>query len=147
MTRLRDRKRSNRRGAALVETAMVLSGFFIMVFGIFEESRMIMMRQLLENAAREGARLALVSTNTKTTSGIQAAVNQYLTSASLQNLNTQVYQVDSNGNNVGSWNNTPFGGGVAVQIDADYHPMAPTLGLVPNTLHFQVKSIMRCEAN
>jgi Flp pilus assembly protein TadG len=148
MSIVRSRKRSTRRGAALVETAIVLTTFFILVFGFFETARIIMMRQLLENAAREGARAALVSTNTATTANIQSVVNSYLASAALQNVNIQVYQVNSAGASNGQpWTNTSFGNGIAVQIDADYHSMLPTMGLVSSALHFEVKAIMRCEAN
>jgi Flp pilus assembly protein TadG len=126
---------------------MVLVVFTMLLFGFIEHARLLFTRQLLENAAREGARQALVSTGSLATSDIQATVTNFLGSAQLKNTNIQVYQVGGTGNNFGSWNNTPFGSGVGVQIDADYYPMVPTLNLLPNPLHLQVKSFMICEAN
>jgi Flp pilus assembly protein TadG len=140
-------ERSFRRGSVLVQMAMIMVIFTLLIFGFIEHARLIFTRQLLENAAREGARQALVSTGSNTTADIQATVNNYLGNAQLKNTNIQVYQVGATGNNFGTWNNTPFGTGVGVQIDADYYPMVPTLNMVPNPLHMQVKSFMICEAN
>jgi Flp pilus assembly protein TadG len=57
------RKRIDRRPAAtLVETAMVISIFLMVLFGIFEYGRFVMTRGLMENAAREGARWAVAHT-------------------------------------------------------------------------------------
>jgi Flp pilus assembly protein TadG len=136
-----------RRGAALIETAIALTTFIVLTFGIFEHGRILMMRQLLENAAREGARQAMVGTGTLTTANIQAIVTNYLVNAPLTNLNIQVYATDATGANIGVWNNATFGNGVAVQVDADGKPVLATLGLLPSSLHFRVKSIMRCEGN
>jgi Flp pilus assembly protein TadG len=65
-----------RRGAAVVETAVVLNVLLLMVLGIFEYGRLVMIRQLMLNAAREGARMAVVGTSSNppvTTAQIQAA--------------------------------------------------------------------------
>src|SRR2546423_4106633 len=47
------------RGAATVEMALVLPIVLIFMFGIFEYGRYFMTLQLLNNAAREGARYAI----------------------------------------------------------------------------------------
>lgn len=49
-----------RRGAALVEMALVLPIFFMVVLGIVEFGRAMMVGQLVTNGAREGARLAIL---------------------------------------------------------------------------------------
>ena len=54
------KKTHNRLGAVLVETAIALPVFFLIVFGIVEFGRAMMVTQLLANACREGARLAIV---------------------------------------------------------------------------------------
>jgi len=59
--RSRNRNRSDRRGAAIVETAVVLPIFFMIVLGIVEFGRAMMVAQLLTNGAREGARLAVLA--------------------------------------------------------------------------------------
>ena len=52
---------NNKKGAALVETAIILPLLLLIVFGIFEFGRAMYMTNTLNNAAREGARRAAVS--------------------------------------------------------------------------------------
>jgi len=51
-------------GSALVEMAISLFLLVILVFGIIEFGRALYIKNTLTNAAREGARLAVVSTST-----------------------------------------------------------------------------------
>jgi Flp pilus assembly protein TadG len=127
--------------------ALVMMIFFTLILGFFEYSRFMMLRQLMQNAAREGARQAVVNTDTLTTANVQAIVTKYLVNVPLTGLNIQVYETDSSGNNIGVWTNSPFGTGVAVQVDANSSIILPTSGWAPGSFHFSVKSIMRCEAN
>jgi Flp pilus assembly protein TadG len=55
-----------RRGAAAVEFAVVAPLFFLMVFGMLEFGRMVMVQQILTNASREGARKAVLNGSTTT---------------------------------------------------------------------------------
>ena len=149
--RSRSRNRS-RRGSVVVETAIVLSILLTGLLGIFEYGRLVMIRQLMNNAAREGARMAVVSTTsqpTVTTQQITDTVNAYLAGQAIQNVVIQIYQADPvTGANLGPWNLTPYGGSIAVQIDGDYVPVLPTsLGIVPNPIHFTSLSMMLSEAN
>lgn len=57
---------TDRRGAATVETALVLPVFFMVMLGIVEVGRAFMVSQLLTNAAREGARVAIMTNSTNT---------------------------------------------------------------------------------
>ena len=50
-----------------------LTNIVLLVFGILEYSRYFMLRNLLTNAVREGARMATVNTNALTTTDIQKA--------------------------------------------------------------------------
>jgi Flp pilus assembly protein TadG len=52
--------RKNRRGAAAVEFAIVLPVFILLVFGMIEYGRMVMVQQVITNASREGARRAVL---------------------------------------------------------------------------------------
>lgn len=70
-----------RRGAAAVEFAIVLPLFILMIVGILEFGRMIMVQNVLTNAAREGARLACIDGSTEAT--VQAAVTTFLINASV----------------------------------------------------------------
>jgi Flp pilus assembly protein TadG len=60
----RIRNHERRRGAALVETAIVLPIFLIIIVGIVEFGRALMVAQLLNNAAREGTRVASMAGST-----------------------------------------------------------------------------------
>jgi Flp pilus assembly protein TadG len=55
-----------RRGTTLVELALVLSAFFILVLGMIEMSRLGMVAQLLSDAARESCRLAVLNGKSQT---------------------------------------------------------------------------------
>jgi Flp pilus assembly protein TadG len=63
-----------RRGAVIVEMALVLPIFLALVLGIIEFGRGLMVGQLVTNAAREGARKAILdgSTNSDITATIQS---------------------------------------------------------------------------
>ena len=66
--------RKQRRGAAAVEFAVVAPVFFLLVFGMIEYGRMVMVQQIITNAAREGTRTAVLDGST--TSGTKtAAIN------------------------------------------------------------------------
>ncbi len=54
--------RSPRRGAAVVELAFVSPFILFLAFGAFEFFRMMMVKQALTNAAREGCRTAVLVT-------------------------------------------------------------------------------------
>ena len=121
-------KSPRRFGATLVETSIVLGACLLFLFAIFEYGRFIMMVQLVENAAREGARQAVSGTDSPTTSNIQSTVNYYLAGQNLQSVSIQVYMMNpTTGANLGSWNNAAFGNTIAVQVTANYQPMLPTL--------------------
>ncbi|MEN0111963.1 MAG: TadE family protein [Planctomycetota bacterium] len=70
-----------RRGASAVEFAIVAPVFFLVVLGIIEFGRMVMVQQVITNAAREGARIAVL--DSATTARVTQRVNDYLSAASL----------------------------------------------------------------
>ena len=57
-TRLR---KNRRRGVTVVESALVLGVFLLLLFGMFEYCRFLMVLHVTNNAAREGARYAAVN--------------------------------------------------------------------------------------
>jgi Flp pilus assembly protein TadG len=73
--------RRNRRGAAAVEFAVVAPVFFLLVFGMIEYGRMVMVQQVITNASREGARKAVLDGST--TAEVKTVVNEYLASGSI----------------------------------------------------------------
>jgi Flp pilus assembly protein TadG len=69
-----------------VEAALVLPVLVIVLLGVWEVGRLVQVNQLLENAAREGARLAAggyVNGVGVTSAMVQQAVRDYLTAAGL----------------------------------------------------------------
>ena len=65
----------------MVEFAVVAPLFFLMVFGMIEFGRMIMVQQVITNATREGARMAVLDGST--TSAVRTAVKTYLQGATV----------------------------------------------------------------
>lgn len=55
----RRRAGKDRRGAATVEFALVVPIFILLLFGMIEFGRMVMIQQVIVNASREGARRAV----------------------------------------------------------------------------------------
>ncbi len=70
-----------RLGAAVVEFAVVAPVFFAMVFGMIEFGRVVMVQQVLTNAAREGARVAVLDGSTS--GQVTTTVTDYLSNASI----------------------------------------------------------------
>ena len=70
------------RGVTTVEGAIVLVVFFMLLLGVIEAGNFLSMRQVLTNAAREGARFAVLpiqGTNTlPNDSDVVTKVNNYL---------------------------------------------------------------------
>jgi len=64
-----------------VEFAIVAPIFFLLVFGMVEFGRMVMVQQILTNASREGARKAVIDGISD--SDVQASVEEYLENASI----------------------------------------------------------------
>jgi Flp pilus assembly protein TadG len=70
-----------RRGAAVVEFAIIAPIFFLLVFGMIEFGRMVMVQQILTNASREGARKAVL--DGVSNGDVETTVEDYLTNASI----------------------------------------------------------------
>ena len=139
-----------RKGAALVETAIVLPVALLLIIGILEFSRIIALRQLLQNAARDGGRYAVVRVVDSTTTDEQVIQHVQTYLAGFQNqftsfdpsVNIQVFKADPNtGQNIGSWKDAGFGEYIAVRISGSVK-MA-----LMNEIPMSVQSTMYSEAN
>ncbi len=64
MWRARGPKLRDERGATLVEFALVATVFFTIVFGVLDLGRAAFQFNVIANSAREGARLAIIQSNT-----------------------------------------------------------------------------------
>jgi Flp pilus assembly protein TadG len=73
--------RRNRRATAAVEFALVAPVFMLLVLGMIEYGRMCMVQQVITNASREGARVAVLDGST--VADAQTTVNDYLAAGSI----------------------------------------------------------------
>jgi Flp pilus assembly protein TadG len=80
---------SQRRGASLVEFAVVAPVFFFMVLGLIEIGRACMVSELLTEAARRACRQGVLEGTDTTT--IQSAATDYLTSVGINGESADVY--------------------------------------------------------
>jgi Flp pilus assembly protein TadG len=91
------RSPARRKGAAVVEFALVASLLFLIIFGIVELGRALMVVHLLSDVARESARYAVVTEATnKTTATIQTYASNRLTAYGIGTTNTPVVSVNDN---------------------------------------------------
>jgi Flp pilus assembly protein TadG len=74
----------NQRGAALIEAAITVPIILLISVGIFEFGRAYQTWQVLTNAAREGARMAVLEGTTD--ADVRSRVRQYLTGGGLASL-------------------------------------------------------------
>ena len=95
--RLKTRPAAHRRpGTAVVELAVVLPLLTLLLVGVWELGRMVQVKQVLSNAAREGARRA--ATGTRSVADVDAAVKSYLAGAGFNTTGytVKVYNVTQN---------------------------------------------------
>jgi Flp pilus assembly protein TadG len=97
--------RTRRRGATLAESALVIAVFLLVLFGIFEYCRFLMVLHVANNAARDAARYAAVNTGCPgtTVAGMKAQVESYATARmggvdrQVQGYQVAVYACDPSG--------------------------------------------------
>jgi Flp pilus assembly protein TadG len=99
----------NQRGAALIETAITIPLVLLVSVSIFEFGRAYQTWQVLTNAAREGARIAVLEGPTD--ADVTSTVRNYLTSCRLPNASTASITVVRN---------VPFGSVTASRITVNY---------------------------
>lgn len=131
------------------KTSIIRSGIAAVEFAVTLPLLLLLLAGVWNDAAREGARSAVVRQSTMTTAQIQGVVQSYPSGqdVQVQGLNIQVYQVDPvTGNNLGAWSNAGFGQAIAVQLNGTYNPMLPSL-LHMNSVPLQARAVMYSEAD
>jgi Flp pilus assembly protein TadG len=137
-----------RRGATIVETAIVLPVCLLFMLALFDFCRLMMVREVINNAAREGARYATVGTASVNTAGVQSVVQNFLAGQLPSSATITVYLADpATGSNLGDWTTAQLGQAIAVQVKANYSPMLSTFSLLPASVPLTATAIMRSEAN
>jgi len=143
MTRTRFRK--DERGAALIETAITIPLILLICVGIFEFGRAYQTSQVLTNAAREGARIAILAGVSD--ADVRTTVRGYMASGRLPNAATADVNINRN---------VAMGSNSASQITVNYPfqfiVLNPVVRLVsPNSrtgqpLTMQAVALMRNES-
>ncbi len=139
---------SHRRGAVIAEAAIVLPIAFLFILAVYDYGRVVMTKQLLDNATRSAARQAVVGTTTLTTAQVQTIVTNALGGQTLQSLDVQVYKANpTTGANIGDWTTATLGDCIAVQVSGKYVPLLSKFSLLPNPVVMNSKAMMVSEAN
>jgi len=71
---------TRRPGTSMVEFVVVATVFLLFLMGVLEYARLMFTMQLINNAAREGARYAVIAVNTPTSAQVATRVCSYLVS-------------------------------------------------------------------
>ena len=99
----------NQRGAALIETAITIPLVLLVSVAIFEFGRAYQTWQVLTNAAREGARIAVLEAYTD--DQVTTTVRNYLSGGQLPNAGTASINIVRN---------VPFGVNTASRVTVNY---------------------------
>ncbi|MBI1903169.1 MAG: pilus assembly protein [Planctomycetia bacterium] len=99
-----------RRAAAVVEFAAVAPVLILLVFGMIEFGRMVMVQQVITNASREGARAGIL--DGATNASVTSTVNNYLASASISGATVTVTPTEPS--------TAPAGGSVTVAVSVPF---------------------------
>jgi Flp pilus assembly protein TadG len=138
--------RNRRLGAAAVETALVMIPLCIFIFGVFEYGRLLLDWNLLNNAAREGCRYALVN-NTATTidTDVQNVVSTFVGRESSNFSNFTVTVSGTHGGVSTAVNNLVPGDMITVTVSGQYKFMNVIPLVTMPTLTIRSASTMVCE--
>jgi Flp pilus assembly protein TadG len=136
--------------------ALVATLFFVFLFAVFEWARYIFIQNLLNNAAREGARFAIVHSTTATTAQVQNYVDGYLAGQGASGIvsyskttSITVYQADTTTglDNSGGWQNVGQGQAIGVSITGTYNAILPNFLFTGSSLQISGTAVMYSETN
>jgi Flp pilus assembly protein TadG len=135
--------RHSERGSALLEMALTLPLLLLICVGIFEFGRAYQTQQVLTNAAREGARVAILSG--QPVGAVQARVTAYATAGQISNPETAVASVTATDVSIGGGNTTP-GSRVTVTYPYAFMVLQPVARLIVRTTTVGSAFTMRATA-
>jgi Flp pilus assembly protein TadG len=142
------RRRGTKRGQALVEFALVLPLFILLLVAIFDLGRAVFAYNTLTNAAREGARMAIVN---QYKPSIIARAKQQTAIVELNDPSVQVnfWQVNADGTPDTSTQCALVAVGclAVVSFEATYQPITPLIGNIvfPSGVTFSATSSLSVE--
>jgi Flp pilus assembly protein TadG len=156
----------------VVELALVIGVFLLLLFGIFEYSRYLFVLHMVNNAARDGARYAAVNTDkpnnfdtvdytdpsgrvftnitTYTRQAMAGADKQFSSGATIS-----VFAADGTAlaqsppvvqaKSGATWNSAAFGDKIAVTVTGTYTPALPGLLIIPSSVTVTATSLVGSE--
>jgi Flp pilus assembly protein TadG len=133
--------------AAAVETGLVMIPLTMFLFGVFEYGRLLMDWNILNNAAREGCRYALVNnTSTTISTSVQSTVTSYMAG---QSGSFSSFTVSVSGTHQGTStavNNLVAGDMITVTVSGQYKFLnIIPLVKMPSSLTISSSVTMLCE--
>lgn len=167
-------RNAKRRGAAAVESAFVLGIFFVLLFGVFEYCRFLMVLHVTNNAARDASRYATV--NVANDQMTKDAILQYAkdrmggTERNIRDFEVAVYPCTAAGfaqsppqavpksltassadpfnpadANNPPWNSASFTERIAVTIRGRYEPITPLMLFLPDSIPIRITAVAGSE--
>jgi len=126
------RRRGDASGQTLVEFALIVPIFILMMVGIFDAGRAVYYWSTINNAAHEAVRLAIVDQNT---GDVRARAVSQSVAVGVDSADVTVSWLSSEYTNVAPCNATPrYGCAVEVSIAYDFTPATPVLGQLMGTI-------------
>jgi TadE-like protein len=143
-----DGRPSHGRGQALVEFALILPVFLLIVVSLFDLGRAVFAFNTLTNAAREGARLAIVNQDTASIIA-HAEQESAMVELDVPNVGVDFYQVASDGTPDKTKPCSPVAVGclAVVTFEATYRPITPIVSniLFASGVTFHAQSVLTVE--
>ncbi len=135
---------SSRPGQSLVEFALILPIFILMIVGLFDFGRAIYAYNTVSNAAREATRVAIVN---QTEAGIKAEAVKQAVSLNLTSADVSVSYSNANLSGGAPCNATPRQNGciVAVVVTYQYTAATPIVSNLVGTLSLSSTARMPVE--
>jgi Flp pilus assembly protein TadG len=136
----------NQKGAALLEAAITIPIILLIAVGIFEFGRAYQTWQVLTNAAREGARLAVISGSTD--ADVTTTVRNYMQAGNLDNYATATVTITRTVPLTG----TDTGSQVQIAYPFQFMVLQPVIQLIDaasttgTPITMQASSLMRNES-
>jgi len=158
-----------RSGAAAVEFAFVFLPVFVIFFSFIEHGRYFMVLDLMQNAAREGARYAAVISNSGEVDDANTVTDTAIKKQKIidwvdywmlnQDLNLTDYTVKLYASSLegvagvtgedspDSWRNLSYGDMLTVKITGGHKVILPILTMLPATMNMDVRAVSVAEGN
>ncbi len=132
-----------RRAAAATELALVLPVFILLLVGILEFGRAVMVQQVLTNGARETARRAILPGAVY--SEVMSASNTYFTNASIPSNGRSIILRGPNNSALTSLTGVRSGDSITAEVSIPYNNVSLGLGLWLSNKSMTARVTMRKE--